>query len=161
MLLLCIASALAGDPVPVIDEAGAVVITTVVPQSEAEVRAALADPEQAALLAPEVLGVTTLTRGTCVTLGVTVKGAWDPLKYTAKRCPTARGFKYALLQSDTLTAYEAEWSLVPQASGGTEVTYRVRTEVDLPVPKALVKKGMLQSARDTLLALVKKVTRAR
>ena len=160
-MLLALSAALAGDPVPVMDSNGTIVVKTMVPYSEADVRAVLADPEQAVLLPPEVLGVTTLARGKCVTLGVTVKGAWDPLKYTTERCPTAHGFKYKLLKSDSLTAYEAEWTLLPQPGGGTEVTYRVRTELDLPVPQALLRRSMLRSAKDTLLALVKKVTRER
>jgi hypothetical protein len=161
LILLSAALALAEEPIPVMDSKGTIVIKTTVPQSEETVRAALADPEQAARLPPEVLGVTTLTSGKCVTLGVTVKGAWDPLKYTTQRCPTAHGYKYKLLGSESLTAYEAEWSLLAQPGGGTEVTYRVHTELDLPVPRALIRKGMLQSARDTLAALVKKVTHAR
>lgn len=160
-VVLSVAMAFADDLVPEMDDHGTVVVRTVVPDSQAAVLAALRDPEAAALLPPEVLGVTTLNRGECVTLGVTVKGAWDPLKYTTQRCPTKNGYKYKLLQSDTLTAYEAEWSLASARTGGTEVTYRVRTELNMPVPKLLVRKGMLQSARDTLIALVRKVTQAR
>lgn len=151
----------ATEPVSSVDPSGNVSVTCVVPQSEAAVRAALSDPESAAALPPEVLSVTTLSRGSCVTLGVTVKGAWDPLQYTTLRCPTPRGFKYRLLQSDSITAYEAEWSLAPHAGGGTEVTYRVRTEVDLPIPHAMVRKGVLQSAKDTVIALIRRVSRAR
>lgn len=151
----------AQEPVGSMDDAGVASIKVVLPQTEAEVRAALSDPESAAALPPEVLSVTTLGGGRCVTLGVTVKGAWDPLQYTAERCPTAHGFKYKLLHSESITSYEAEWSLAPHSGGGTEVTYRVRTEVDLPVPRAMVRKGVLVSARDTVLALVRQLTERR
>lgn len=161
LLLFSATMALADDVVAEMDSRGLVTATTVVPDSQAAVLAALRDPEQAAALPPEVLGVSTLTRGDCVTMSVTVKGAWDPLKYTTQRCPTAKGYKYKLLKSDTLTAYEAEWSLAPDVSGGTHVTYQVRTELNMPVPKMLVRKGMLQSAKDTIVALVRKVTKAR
>ncbi len=160
-MLIFVAAALAAEPVSTMNEAGHASVTCIVPQSEAEVRAALADPEGATALPPEVLDVTTLSRGNCVTLGVTVKGAWDPLKYTTQRCPTAKGFKYKLLSSDSITAYEAEWSLAPHKGGGTEVTYRVHTEIDLPVPRALVRKGVLQSAKDTVLALVRRIKLAK
>ena len=151
----------ATEPVSAVDPSGIVSVTVVVPQSEADVRAALSDPERAAALPPEVISVTTLARGNCITLGVTVKGAWDPLHYTTLRCPTPGGFKYRLLQSDSITAYEAEWSLVPHAGGGTEVTYRVHTEIDLPIPRALIRKGVLQSAKDTVMALIRRVSAGR
>ncbi len=160
-VLLAPFAAYAQEPVGSMDDAGVASVSVVLPQSEAEVRAALADPEVAALLPPEVLAVRTLSSGRCVTLGVTVKGAWDPLQYTTQRCPTADGFRYKLLQSDSITAYSAEWSLAPHVGGGTEVTYRVSTEVDLPVPRALVRKNVLVSARDTVLALVRQLTSRR
>ncbi len=140
---------------------GTVVVECVVPQSEAEVRALLADPQRAGALTPEILGVTTLSKGDCLTLGVTVKGAWDPLTYTSSRCATATGYKYELLSSDDITAYEAEWRLVPQSGGGTKVTYRVLTEVDLPVPKSLLRKGIVDSATETIKSLVRQLAKAR
>lgn len=160
-VLLLASPILAQEPTGTMDDAGVASIQVVLPESEAEVRAALADPEWAAALPPEVLSVETLGAGRCVTLGVTVKGAWDPLHYTAERCPTAKGFKYRLLQSESITSYEAEWSLTPHTGGGTEVTYRVRTEVDLPVPRAMIRKGVLASARHTVVALVRKLTERR
>ncbi len=161
MLLVVIGVAAAAEPTAYMDDAGTAHVSAVVSQTEAEVRAALADPQLAAALPPEVLDVKMLKmlgQGACITLGVTVKGAWDPLSYTTQRCPTAHGFTYQLVKSDSITAYEAEWSLAPHAGGGTDVSYRVRTEVDLPVPRAMVRKGVLQSARDTVVALVRKVT---
>lgn len=161
MLLATLAVAFAQDSTAFLDEAGMAHARAFVAQSEAEVREALRDPEVAAALPPEVLKVHTLSGGACVTLGITVKGAWDPLTYTTQRCPTASGYTYRLLNSDSITAYEAEWSLSPRPGGGTEVNYKVRTEVDLPVPATLVRKGVLQSAKDTVLALVRRVTRGR
>lgn len=161
MLLAVIGLALAQESTAFMDDEGVAHVRAVVPQTEAQVRAALSDPELAAALAPEVLDVRTLGKGACVTLGVTVKGAWDPLTYTAERCPTSSGFKYRLLTSESITEYEAEWSLAPMVGGGTEVRYRVHTEVDLPVPRTLVRKGVLQSAKDTVVALVRRVTRGR
>jgi hypothetical protein len=90
---------------------------------------------------------------------VSVKGAWDPLFYTAKRCPTARGYKYTLLQSDSITDYEAEWRLDPLPGGGTRVTYTVRTDVDLPVPNALIQKGVVDSATSTIKSLIRRLAR--
>lgn len=161
MLLGLAAVALAGNPAAFMDDAGVAHASAVVPQTEAQVRAALSDPESAALLPPEVLAVRTVAGGACVTLGVTVKGAWDPLTFTTMRCPTAGGFKYRLLKSESITAYEAEWTLSPHPGGGTAVDYRLRTEVGLPLPRALVRRGVLESAKETVLALVRRVTQAR
>ncbi|MBM4390862.1 MAG: SRPBCC family protein [Deltaproteobacteria bacterium] len=158
-MLLLSTAALAQDPSTLVESNGTVVVECVVPQSEAEVRALLADPQRAGALTPEVLQVQTISRGDCLTLGVTVKGAWDPLTYTSQRCPTAHGFKFKLLESDDITAYEAEWKLAPQPGGGTRVTYRVLTEVDLPVPKSLVRKGIIDSAKETLKSLVRQLAR--
>ena len=166
-MILLVGAALSAEPEATttsVDEAGNVEVRCFVPQSEAQVRAALADPLKAAMLPPEVLSVKQvggMNASSCVTLGVTVKGAWDPLSYTAMRCPTAKGFKYHLLQSESITSYEAEWAVAPHAGGGTDVTYRVRTNVDLPVPQALIRKGVLQSAKDTVLRLVTRITGAR
>lgn len=160
-MLVLVASVLAQTPVGSFDADGMARVFVVVPDGELAVRAALFDPEAAAALPPEVLAVHTIATGKCVTLGVTVKGAWDPLRYTTQRCPTVTGYRYQLLQSDTITRYEAEWSLLPHVGGGTEVTYRIRTEVDLPVPNSIIRQNVLISAKDTVLALIKRVTARR
>ncbi len=156
-MLVLFAAVFAQTPVGSLDSDGAARVFVVVLDSEAAVRAALLDPAAAAALPPEVLAVDTIATGKCVTLGVTVKGAWDPLRYTAQRCPTVTGYRYHLLQSDSITRYEAEWSLLPHVGGGTEVTYRIITEVDLPVPNALIRQSVLVSAKDTMLALIKRL----
>ncbi|MSQ01061.1 MAG: hypothetical protein EXR71_04085 [Myxococcales bacterium] len=160
-MLVLVAFGLAQTPVGSFDVDGMARVFVVVPDGEIAVRAALLDPEAAAALPPEVLAVHTIASGACVTLGVTVKGAWDPLRYTAQRCPTVTGYRYLLLKSDTITRYEAEWSLYPHAGGGTEVTYRIRTEVDLPVPSSIIRQSVLVSAKDTVLALIKRISARR
>ena len=155
--LLHVLSAVAAEPSTTVDAGGTVQVECFVAASEAEVRALITDPQLAAKLTPEVLSVKTLTKGECLTLGVTVKGAWDPLTYTSQRCPTATGFTYKLLQSEDITAYEAEWKFDPQPNGGTKVTYRLKTEVDLPVPQSLVRKGVIDSAKETIRQLIARV----
>lgn len=157
--LLHVLSAVAAEPSATVDSAGMVQVEYVTAASEAEVRALITDPQAAASLTAEILSIKTLSRGECLTLGVTVKGAWDPLTYTSQRCPTATGFKYKLVESDDITVYEAEWKLVPLTTGGTKVTYRIKTEIDLPVPQSLVRKGVIDSAKDTIRALIAKLAR--
>lgn len=157
--LLHVLSAIAAEPTTTVDSGGTVQVECFVAASESEVRALITDPHVAAKLTPDILAIKTLTKGECLTLGVTVTGAWDPLTYTSQRCPTATGFKYKLLQSDDITAYEAEWKLEPQTDGGTKVTYRIKTEIDLPVPQSLVRKGVIASAKETIQHLIEKLAR--
>ena len=157
--LLHVLSALAAEPFTTNDTNGTVSVACVVGASPTELRALIADPQSALSLTPEVLSVKTLSKGECLTLGVTVKGAWDPLTYTSQRCPTATGYKYKLLQSADITVYEAEWKFDPLPEGGTKVTYNLKTEIDLLVPQALVHKGVIDSAKETIRQLMAKVAR--
>jgi hypothetical protein len=155
--LVLVAPARSQDPALTVDAAGEVRVVVDVAATPAQVLAVLADPVVAGRLPPEVLSVAPRTRGTCTELGVSVEGPWSPLTYTSLRCPTATGYHYALVKSEDLSAYEAEWSVVASPSGGATVTYRLLTEVNLPVPHRLVQNGVVKSARETIRRLVGKL----
>lgn len=156
MLWLLLPAALAADPSVSVGSDGTIVARVHVPANEAQVREALSDPVKAGQLSPEVLSVASTPSGTCEVVTVQTQGAWDPLNYRGMRCPTETGWRTTLLDSDDFSALDVEWKLVA-AEGGTDVEYRVKTEVDLAVPQSLVRKGMERSARNTLLSLLERV----
>ncbi len=157
-LSLLYALAFAVEPVTTVSENGTVEVRTLVSASEAEIRALLSDPMASARLAPGFMSMSTAPQGACLHLNVAVAGPLDAISYTALRCPTATGWRTSLLESDTLTAMDAEWSVTPRADG-TEVVYRLRSDVSMPVPSFLVRRNVLRSAVGTLESLVRKVTR--
>lgn len=158
-MLALVALVAAQDPTSSVDASGTVEVRCTVAASEAEVRALLGDAVRTAQLAPDTLTARPTTRGPCTELGMTVKGPLDPIVLRTLRCPTTKGWSYSLLDSDTVTTFSAEWKLTPSASGGTDVVYRIQSDVNLPVPKFLVRKGVLASAQETLRNLIKQVTR--
>jgi hypothetical protein len=155
--LLLIAPAVADEP-PVADEPevaveeeadGTVRVEVVVPHSVADLRSVVDDPESSAALTPEILSVEVAPGEPCQEVTRRSKGLFRPLTYTAQRCRTASGWTEELLHSDDFDDYWAEWAFEP-SDGETRVTYRVRSDPNLPVPRSLVRKGMRQSAAKTV-----------
>lgn len=159
-MFLSLAIAFADEPTTTVSDNGTVEVRTVVSVPEAQVRALLADPMASARLAPGFVSMSTAPEGNCLHLNMAVSGPMSDIEYTALRCPTATGWRTSLLQSDTLTAMVAEWSVAPKG-GGTEVVYRLRSDVKMPVPRFLVRRNVVQSAIGTLESLVRKVTERR
>jgi len=62
------------------------------------------------------------------------------------------------VESEDFSAYETTWAL-KDVDGGTEITVRVHTEVNLPVPKSVVEKRSKKSIGEMLEALAEKILR--
>ena len=136
--------ALAAAPAVVVESDGTVVATVVLDASEAEVRALLADSVAAARLSADVLEATASTHGRCEQMEISTRGFLRPLTVVTLRCPTADGWRETLLRSDDFTRYVTEWR-ISTVVGGTRVEHRVNVGVDLPVPEAAVRQGLLDA----------------
>ena len=142
-------------PVVFVEQDGTVVCNVVVEAEPDEVRAFLADPASARL-APDLLDAQVADRGPCLEFMKTTRGAWNPLHLRTLRCPTKDGFTETLLDSADFNHFQSEWKVEP-VDGGTEVTYRVQTDVNLPVPRSAVNQGLKRNALQTVQALVLKL----
>jgi len=159
LLLLSLATALAAEPVvtTTTQADGTIVARIEMAASEEAIRAVLEDGATSVRLSDDVLSVEAALKGRCTEMVVKTKGAWNPLKYKALRCPTANGWRTSLMESEDFRALEVEWKLDPSCSDLTTVEYRVRTDVDIAAPKALIQQGVKRSAIDTLKELLRKV----
>jgi hypothetical protein len=99
-------------------------------------------------------------RDDCDELVTKTRGLFRPLRYRSRRCRTADGYRDRLVESEDFSAYETTWAL-REVDGGTEVTVRVHTEVNLPVPKSAVEKRSRKSVGEMLEALADKILRRR
>jgi hypothetical protein len=149
--------AFAADPSFEVSSDGAVVARVHIPASEGEVRRLLADPVASQQLTPEVRSVSATSQGTCSVVAVETDGIWNPMHYTARRCPTADGFQTDLVHSEDFSDLHVEWKL-KSSGAGTDVVYSVRTNV-ASIPAALARKGTERSMRQTLVALLAKLVR--
>jgi carbon monoxide dehydrogenase subunit G len=153
--------AFAADPQVSVDEGGHVVGTVVIPATQEQVRGVLDDPVQCAELSPDVYSVARVDRrDDCDELVTKTRGLFRPLRYRSRRCRTADGYRDRLVESEDFSAYETTWAL-REVDGGTEVTVRVHTEVNLPVPKSAVEKRSRKSVGEMLEALADKILRRR
>lgn len=125
-------------------------------EAGAEVRKVLADPAALGQLTSEVLSVETVERGSCQEVTRRTRGMFRPFKLRALRCPTAEGWEESLLEGSDFKAYATEWRVVETADG-TEVIYRVRTELDVAVPQAVINQNVVQSTRNQLIKLARRV----
>lgn len=163
MILVALsATAFAGSSEPSTPTVAAddtVTTDVVVSASPAQVRSALSDPRAAATLSDGVTSVSVLGKdGPCDLVEVTCKGVTSPLVYVARRCPTADGFTETLVRSDDFDAHSAQWHLEPVAGGGTRITFELRTEPDLPLPRRIIQAAVQSSAVETVRNLVRRVT---
>jgi hypothetical protein len=165
LFLICVLSpavASADDDATVtVDDEGRVVARIHVPASTEEVRAVLGDTDgQLAALSPDTLSVQTTQVGPCEMVDRKTRGVWRPFAFRAKRCPTDRGWQETLVASDDFTKYEAEWEL-EATDHGTEVVYKIQTEINAPVPSSLVRTNLKSAASSMLKRLVGVFRRAR
>jgi hypothetical protein len=159
LTLLAHMTALAADPQVNIDAAGGVVGTMLIDASAAQVRSVVGDAVQAAELSPDVVSVKRVSSDSgCDQLVTETKGMWRNLRYTSRRCPTADGWDDNLVESSDFNAYESTWAL-REVDGGTHVTVRVHTDVNLPVPASMVQKRSSKSVGELLENLARKVVR--
>jgi hypothetical protein len=158
-LFIVTISAFAAPASPIIEDDGTVRMSMEIDASEADIRAILADTSGSLMdLSTEVLSVQSLPKGTCEDVKRETKGVWRPLKWRSLRCPTANGWHEELVTSDDFSAFETEWRL-EAVDGGTIVTYRVRTELNMAIPQTVVRDGIVKGARNALVNLAKKVLR--
>ncbi len=157
MLVILLARAALGAPDITVSDDGTIVATALVPASESDVRAALADPKVAASLSPEVLEVETEADGPCERVTRRTRGFLRPLRMFALRCPTERGWREDLLEPGDFRAYSSEWVLRPEGDA-THIEYRVSTELAIPVPRAALRAGLVASTKTLLDNLVHRVS---
>jgi hypothetical protein len=140
-----------------VDPSGTWEVRETLPVPLAEVRTIVDDPRRAAALAPDFRAISVREIDPCQDLSMTVNGPWRSILYVARRCPTATGWRYDLVHSDTITDLYAEWVLAA-AGTGTDVRYRLRTDVNYAVPQVLVRRSVKSAAVGTMENLVKTVT---
>jgi hypothetical protein len=76
-------------------------------------------------------------------------------RYTVKRCMTSDGVRISLIESNTFSAYETTWRVVPEGEGA-RITYEVDLTSSLRwVPNSLVRSETRRSIHKTLKQLVK------
>lgn len=156
LLLLAAFSAFASEAEVEMDAAGVVVGRILVPADAADVREVVGDPVALGRLSPDIVSVTREPSGKCVDVVTETKGLFRTLFMRSRRCPTVDGWEDHLVQSDDFDAYETRWSL-REVVGGTEVTLRVHTEVDLPVPTSVVQSRQKKSVGEVLENLLYQV----
>lgn len=118
----------------------------------ARVRAVLADSASVAAHSPDVLGATAALDGACDRVDLRVRGLFAPFTVTTARCQRADGWSERLVESSVFSVWQGDWTLT-EVSGGTEVVYTIRTELDLPVPRSLVEHRTVRALEHNLAAL--------
>lgn len=150
-------TAAGAEPTVVVTSDGTVEARMLLPDgSGTEVRRMIADPRALASLSQDILSVDTVSRGECEEVTRSTRGMFRPFRLRALRCPTAHGWTESLVETGDFTDYATEWRIV-ETDAGTEVLYRVRTRLGVPVPEAVVRKTVIQSAKDQLVKLARRV----
>ncbi|MCO4770231.1 MAG: SRPBCC family protein [Deltaproteobacteria bacterium] len=90
-----------------------------------------------------VTSVDVTAQGDCQLVDTTAKSIVE-MSYVARRCPTNSGWVETLLDSEMMTDYYAEWFVTP-VPNGIEIRFRLRTEMDLPVPSRMVRGAIKKS----------------
>lgn len=136
---------------------GSVEIAVLAPGSLDQVRAALQDPIARNSLFPSVHDVKVLRRdGACTDVQMTTAGVTSDFVYTMRSCQTAQGWKDTLLSSTDLDVMDASWQLEP-TSGGVEVHYKLKLDLSLPIPHAMISGRQAKDMAGGLLRLIHKL----
>jgi hypothetical protein len=156
---LLVSIARAQDPSASVEADGTVVVSAVVCATPEAVRAVIDDPVALGKLSPDVLATRPEAGAPegCQRLSRETRGLFRPLRMLLVRCRTESGWREQLVSSDDFSTFGSEWTLTPTAEG-TQVVYRVKTEVNYPVPKSTVTAAVKEATLNTLRNLVKKVT---
>ena len=136
-LLFALATLTARADEPVVNPDGSVTMCVVLPADEDAVRAELDTAAEASALHGDATLVSQERQGRCERSTFKTRGLLSSISYVALRCPTTSGWKQTLVSSETFAENEAEWSLRP-VEGGTELRYRIRVRLDLPVGQGMV-----------------------
>lgn len=166
LVFLVLFSLAARADTPKVDvEDGTVVGRILLPVKPSDVHRVVDDPVACGKLSPDVVSVKSRPDATsrspsgrdrCYDVTTETRGLFGPLHYRSRRCATKDGWEDRLLQSNDFTAYESRWSL-REVDGQTEVTLRVKTAVDLPVPQSVVDTHSKQSVGKILENLLHKM----
>ena len=96
--------------------------------------------------------------GSCAQVFRKTRGLWSPLELSTRMCPTAKGWREYLVSSEDYDAYNVEWTIEP-TEGGSMVRLSVKSEVNLAVPRAMVRSGIIHDVNTTLEHLLGKLFR--
>ncbi len=99
----------------------------------------LSDADKTMRLGTDITDVKTAPDGPCAKMTVTSRGLAGTMRYVARRCPTANGWRSTMLESDDFKSHDIEWLVAPSGQG-TRVTMRVRVVPRLPVPQMLIRR---------------------
>ena len=129
---------------------GTVVGHVWVPNPAEDVRKLLDDTE-GTLLTVEQDTIDIISDGAspCEHVHRTTKGVWHPLIFESQRCESDSGWSETLTKSEHMKDFSSSWTLADHAEG-TLVTYTIVTELNLPVPQALVRRNLRKSAKKML-----------
>ncbi len=149
------ALARAQEPTMSVEPDGTIVATVEVAATAEAIRGVLDDPMAVSRLSPDVLSTTEVPGAPagCQRLARETRGLFRPLKMSLQRCRTETGWREELVSSEDFEAYASAWSLTPSATG-TRIEYRVRTDVNLPVPRAALTAAIKDAAATTVKNLV-------
>lgn len=129
---------------------GSVVGHVVVPHAADEVRQLLRDTEGSLLtIEQDTIAIVSDGGSPCEHIHRTTKGVWHPLVFESTRCASEAGWSEKLLKSEHMSAFSSSWT-VASHEHGTRVTYTIVTELNLPVPQALVRRNLRKSAKKML-----------
>lgn len=129
-----------------------------IPADKSEVQHLLSDAVKSSHLSGDVYDANSQKDGQCDIVVRKVRGMWSPITYRARRCPTATGWIEHLVESDTVSNYQMEWTLKKMQTG-TRVEYRIKTEVNYPVPVSWVQQETKRSVAKMLKNLLSKFAR--
>ena len=151
-------TAIAVEPAVDVGRDGVVAVSMLIDAPERNIRSVLNDVEgELADLSSDVLTVEVVKEGLCQEIDRSTRGLFRPFRIRSLRCPTAQGWHETLIASGDFSAYSTEWSL-NETEEGTEVMYRVHTELFI-FPRPVVTHTVVQSAKEQLLKLARKVAR--
>lgn len=126
----------------------------VVAASPEEVRAMLADPVRSGRFAPQVVNVQVLSsKGSCDEIVTTTRLPGTTMDYHSMRCRTSSGIRDSLIDSSLMQDFSAAWDY-HAVEGGTEVTVKIKSVVDLPVPAYVMRVSLQSSVKTTILNLI-------
>ena len=137
---------------PEIDANGSVTVRMVVGASLEKVHQRLDSAHEVLDLNPDSRLLSRESHGDCERTHVETAGLFHPLRYIALRCPTEDGWHEQLESSPDFKENQSWWHLT-SVEGGTEITYTVQVDLDLPVGDGILAKRVGESMVSSLQRL--------
>jgi hypothetical protein len=148
-------SAAAAEPTKAAD--GSICMRVVIPASESDIRSEIDTATEANSLVGSAKLISAEPDGNCERLTYQTPGLISSLTYVARRCPTADGWEETLVSSDDFADNQSSWRL-REVEGGTEIDYRVRVRLNLPVGQSIVDAKIAQSIKRAIEQLEERVS---